>query len=312
MILCCGEMLIDMLPETNSKGQKTFLPCAGGAVFNTSIALGRLGTPVGLFSGLSSDLFGDLLRKALDQSSVDYQYSVKSSLLTMLAFVSLKNGQAEYSFYDENTAARMISEADLPEFNPMQSKQINTLFFGAISLVQEPCASSYEKLAQREYKNRVIMLDPNIRPAFIQSEEAYRQRLNRLFCIADIVKVSDEDLKWIYQTDDIDTGIKSLKNCGASIILLTKGAEGATAITQNSVIDLPSQKAKIVDTVGAGDAFNAGVLASLHEQKLLDKNALKNITNAQLTKAMELGISVAAITVSRTGANPPWRSELNL
>src|SRR5262245_43961277 len=135
MILCCGEALIDMLPRESMAGEPAFAPYAGGAVFNTAIALGRLGVPVGFFSGLSSDLFGQQLREALTASRVSTDYANISDRPTTLAFVRLVDGHATYTFYDENTAGRMLTEGDLPPL----AADVQAMLFGAISLIPEPC-----------------------------------------------------------------------------------------------------------------------------------------------------------------------------
>ncbi len=164
MILSCGEALIDMLPRETTLGEPAFSPYAGGAVFNTAIALGRLGAPSGFFTGLSTDLFGEILDQTLAASRVDTALCARSARPTTLAFVKLVNGQATYAFYDENTAGRLLSEADLPAL----PDSIGTLFFGGISLVNDPAASSYEALQTRAARDgRVTMIDPNIRPGFI-------------------------------------------------------------------------------------------------------------------------------------------------
>ncbi|MGD9914892.1 MAG: PfkB family carbohydrate kinase, partial [Rhizobiaceae bacterium] len=184
MIVCCGEALIDMLPRTSTEGEEAFAPFAGGAVFNSAIALGRLGAPVEFFTGLSSDLFGDVLRTTLAASKVGTRYVATSARPTTLAFVRLKNGQATYVFYDENTAGRMLSEADLPALGD----EVDALLFGAISLIPEPCGSAYEALMRREHGSRVTMLDPNIRPGFIPDRNKHLERMRRMMAMADIVK----------------------------------------------------------------------------------------------------------------------------
>ncbi|MDJ1016280.1 MAG: carbohydrate kinase, partial [Paracoccaceae bacterium] len=198
MILCAGEALIDMLPRTTEAGEDAFAPYPGGAVFNTAIALGRLGAPVGFFSGLSTDLFGQMLEQSLAASGVESGLAHRSDKPTTLAFVKLTDGQASYAFYDENTAGRMLSAEDLPVLDG----NTGAVFFGGISLVVEPCAAAYEALCAREAALRVIMLDPNIRPGFIHDEAAYRARIGRMIGMADIVKVSDEDLAWIMGEGD--------------------------------------------------------------------------------------------------------------
>lgn len=301
MIICCGEALIDMLPRDTPAGEAAFAPYAGGAVFNTAIALGRLGADVQFFSGLSSDLFGEQLRTVLADSKVDSSPAHISDRPTTLAFVRLTNGHASYAFYDENTAGRMLTPADLPAITA------DALFFGGISLVVEPCGEAYKALMLREAATRLTMIDPNIRPGFIKDEAAYRSRLTAMLAVADIVKISDEDLSWLTG----DTDVASLFDNGAlQVALLTRGADGVTVVTRNGSFDVPAQRATVVDTVGAGDTFNAGFLAGLDRAGLLSKDALKTATDEQLRTAAALGAQAAAITVSRAGANPPWASEL--
>ncbi len=140
MILSCGEALIDMLPRESTAGEACFAPYAGGAVFNTAIALGRLGAPSAFFSGVSTDMLGEILADTLTASKVDTQYLARSDRPTTVAFVKLVNGQATYAFYDENTAGRMLSTEQLPNL----PADVDTLFFGGISLVNDPAASTYE------------------------------------------------------------------------------------------------------------------------------------------------------------------------
>lgn len=302
MILCAGEALIDMLPRDLSEGGTGFAPHAGGSVFNTAIALGRLGAPVQFFSGLSSDLFGDILRRELAASGVDSSPAAISDRPTTLAFVTLTDGHASYAFYDENTAGRMISASDLPA-----SIEADALFFGGISLVVEPCATAYEALMQREAPARVTMIDPNIRPGFITDEPAYRRRLTAMLGMADIIKTSDEDLDWITGNTD---AAALLARTGARAVLLTKGDAGVSIVTAAGTLEVPAEKAQVVDTVGAGDTFSAGFLAHLQSQGLLTKDTLAQAPLAALGDAAGFGAKVAAITVSRAGANPPWAAEL--
>lgn len=159
MILCCGEALIDMLPCRSRENAPAFTPCVGGAAFNTAVALGRQGMAVALFSGLSDDFMGDMLRHTLDASGVDYSPSTRAPLPTTLAFVRLVGGQARYTFYDENSAGRMLTENDLPTLGD----DVSAVLFGCISLIAEPCGSVYEALMVREAPRRVMFLDPNIR-----------------------------------------------------------------------------------------------------------------------------------------------------
>ncbi|CTQ32331.1 carbohydrate kinase family protein [Jannaschia rubra] len=293
MILCAGEALIDMLPRDTADGPG-FYPATGGAVFNTAIALGRLGAPVALHTGLSSDLFGQRLSDALAASGVENRAAV-SERPTTLAFVTLTDGQAEYAFYDENTAGRMLSPQDAPDM-----AGIAALFIGGISLAVEPCAAAYEALALSR-PDLPVMIDPNIRPGFIKDEAAFRARLDRLFAVADIVKLSDEDLAWL------GMGTGDVLAAGVDVVCLTEGASGVRAITAKGEVHVPARRVTVVDTVGAGDTFNAGFMAGLHDTGALDGNVP---SDADLRAALDLGVAAAAVTVGRAGANPPWRAEL--
>lgn len=304
MILACGEALIDMLPRKSEGGEDAFAPYAGGAVFNTAVALGRLGAPAGFFSGLSSDLFGDLLRKQLADSRVDASPAHISARPTTLAFVRLVHGQATYAFYDENTAGRMLTAADLPDITA------EALFFGGISLVGEPCGTAYEALMMREAAKTVTMIDPNIRPGFITDAAAYRARIERMTAAADIVKLSDEDLHWLMGDGDIATLARGLIERGTRLVCITEGAKGATAYTATQTVFVPATPVTVADTVGAGDTFNAGLLASLHRAGALTKDRIATLDRATIEAALGLGVTAAAITVSRAGANPPWDHEL--
>ncbi|QUS36825.1 carbohydrate kinase family protein [Falsirhodobacter algicola] len=299
MILCCGEALIDMLAQGEG-----FTPHAGGAVFNTAIALGRLGAEAGFLSGLSTDLFGARLDAALKASKVDTSLAVRSDRPTTLAFVTLTNGQASYAFYDENTAGRSLSVADLPAL----PDGVKALFFGGISLVGEPAADTYAALMQREAAHRVTMLDPNIRPSFIRDPEAYRDRIGRMIALSDIIKISDEDLHWLEGPGDPADLAQGLLAKGPRLVLLTEGAAGARAITQTENRFVAAPKVTVADTVGAGDTFNAGVLAALDRAGALHKGA--DWSGDLLDAALTLGTRAAAVTVSRAGATPPWSHEL--
>jgi fructokinase len=307
MILSCGEALIDMLPRTSTEGEPCFAPYAGGAVFNTAIALGRLGTPSAFFSGVSNDMLGEILADSLIASQVDTRFLARSDRPTTVAFVKLVNGQATYAFYDEATAGRMLSTDDLPTL----PASISTLFLGGISLVNDPAASTYEALQARECGARVTMVDPNIRPGFIAGKEAaYRARIERMVAKADIVKLSDEDLHWLEGQGDLTALARGILAKGPKVVFITEGAKGARAVTTTQDRFVAAQRVAVVDTVGAGDTFNAGVLAALHKAGALTKAEIARLSDATLDAALSLGTRAAAVTVSRAGANPPWANEL--
>ena len=306
MIICCGEALIDMLPRELPDGSPVFMPVAGGAVFNTAIALGRLGEEAGFFSGISTDVMGETLIHALEASKVDHSPCTRSARPTTLAFVTLKDGHAEYAFYDEMTAGRMLDPNKLPPI----AGDVAAMHFGAISLISEPCGSAYEALALREAPNRVISLDPNIRPGFVSDEKAYRARLDRMLAVADIIKVSDDDLAWLARGQDFSSWAGTWLAASASLVVLTRGGEGAIALTGKGEVRAEAVPTTVVDTVGAGDTFNAGLLAGIRRAGSLSRQGLAALSPDALREALNLAARAAAVTVSRAGANPPWASEL--
>lgn len=308
MILCCGEALIDMLPRQSTLGESAYAPYAGGAIFNTAIALGRLGIPTGFFTGLSDDMLGDVLRETLRASHVDDSFCAISSRPTTVAFVKLVNGSATYAFYDENTAGRMITVDDLPSLGP----DVEALHFGAISLIPDPCGGTYEALLAREHNNRVISLDPNIRPGFIRNRQAHHDRIMRMAAQSDIIKFSDEDLEWFGMSGDHDTLAGKWLDIGPKLVIITKGAEGAVGYSRGHKVEVPSERVTVVDTIGAGDTFDAGVLASLRRDRLLTKSQVADLGEQAIRDALALAAKVAAVTVSRAGANPPWAREIGL
>jgi fructokinase len=305
MILCAGEALIDMLPRETTRQEAAFAPYPGGAVFNTAIALGRLGAKVGFFSGISTDLFGEILSLALADSHVE-SFAHRSARPTTLAFVTLVDGHAKYAFYDENTAGRMLTAADLP----VLPNTVQAMFFGGISLPVEPCGAAYEALMAREAAKRVTMIDPNIRPSFITDESAYRARIGRMIAMADIVKLSDEDLHWLLGKGETGNLAREVLEMGAKVVLITEGAKGARAVTSRGEVAVETPKVTVADTVGAGDTFNAGFLAALGDAGALTKSAVATLDETTLRAGLSLGTRAAAVTVSRSGANPPWGSEL--
>ena len=163
---------------------------------------------------------------------------------------------------------------------------------------------------QRHHKETVISLDPNIRPGFISDAPGHKARMNRMIAMSDIVKVSDEDLSWLEPEKSVEAAIDGMQARGVRIVLLTRGSDGVSAYWHGGRMDVAARKVEVVDTIGAGDSFNGGFLAGLEEGGKLSKSALRSIDEASLLNAVNLANNVAAITVSRAGANPPWRREL--
>ncbi len=304
MILCCGEALIDMIP--NATG--AYVPHVGGAVLNTAVALGRLGVSTGLITGLSSDPFGAMIADHMTASQVSTAYAVRSARNTTLAFVHLDGGQATYTFYDDGTATREICPDDIDPVPP----ETEAMFFGGISLCNPPVADSLLTLALAQPERRLVMADPNIRPSFVSDHDGYRARLNALIGRADIIKLSDDDLNWVEPgTASLADKAQAILARGPKMFLLTEGGDGATAyLSSGRHLHVPAEKAIVVDTVGAGDTFNAGCLAALRNADALHPAAIADLPETTLHAMLTLAARAAAVTVARAGANPPWASEL--
>ncbi len=306
MILCCGEALIDFLPRKGADGADVYQPFNGGSIYNTAIALGRLGANVSYFGGLSTDFFGDSLVAGLKESLVDIRPAKIQSLDTTLAFVKLTNGQARYVFVDAASASRMVTKKDLPKL----TKSCAALHFGSISLIPEPSGGAFEALMKRECKTRVISVDPNIRASLIKSKTAHMARLNRLIAMADILKISDEDVHWMTGHKDLAKAAKAWLKKGPKIVAITKGGDGVEIYTKSFGFVQAAPKVVVADTVGAGDTFTAGFLATLLKDGNLTKKALSMISEDDLRHAADFAARAAAVTCTRPGANPPWAHEM--
>jgi fructokinase len=281
-------------------------------VFNIAVGLGRLQAPVGFFCKLSTDFFGELLVRTLAENSVPADYVIRTPGPTTLAFVSLpeeEQHEPQYVFYANGAVDRMLSLEDLPARLPAE---VEALHFGSISLVQEPGASSYERLMQRESGRRVISLDPNVRPSIIPDREAYRQRFESWLRLVDIVRLSLVDLDYLHPGVEPEEILRRWLTLGPSLCLLTLGADGAVGYSARGVTARARGIATaVVDTVGAGDTFLAAALAYLQARGwLARRSALRGLSEEQLTACLEYAGRAAAINCSRAGANPPYLHEM--
>ncbi len=307
MIVVCGEALVDFTPA-RCAGGPGYVPRAGGSPCNVAVALGRLEVPAAFLGRLSTDAFGRLLRGHLAASGVDLRYVREGPEPTALAFVHATGaGEPEFAFYGTGSADRMLRPEDLPAAFP---SEVSALHFGSLSLVLEPAASTLGGLLRREHGERVICLDPNVRPSLIDDRDAYRRELEDWIRHADVVKVSRADLSWLYPGDPIDVVAARWQERGPAIVAVTLGARGARARGLGGWVDAPSVSVRVRDTVGAGYAFTAGLLAHLYRTGRLARDALRRLPADDLARALGYANRVAAFTCARAGADPPRRGEL--
>ncbi|HSK60745.1 MAG TPA: carbohydrate kinase [Actinomycetospora sp.] len=312
-----GEALVDLVPLDDPRpgdpaggdpagGDPALRPLAprlGGGPFNTAVGLGRLGVPTSMLTRLSTDPFGEALVARLEANDVDTALVQRGPEPTTLAVVTLDAaGAARYAFHVEGSADRLV--ADPGELPPDTA----ALAVGTLSLVLEPGASRYAALAAREAaRGRLVSLDPNLRPGLVDDPDAVVARLDAIAAVAGLVKLSDEDSeRWGRTPAD-------LLDAGAGGVVLTRGSAGLTAHTRaGGVVEASADEVgPLVDTIGAGDSVHAALLAWLAGRDALDRDAVSRLDADAWTGGLRFAARAAAWTVSRAGAEPPWRAEID-
>jgi fructokinase len=307
-IVVAGDALVDMTPTTTVRGDLAYEPHPGGSCLNIAVGLARLDIPTAFLGRLSRDAFGDLLRAHLAASGVQSSYLIDTDDMTTLAAVHLRNGQATYSFHAQGAADRGL----LPDHLMTPLPPGAALHLGSIALVLEPVASTLDGLLRRESGHRVVSLDPNIRPGLIPDRERYLRRFKGWLPLVDILKLSEEDLAWLYPNRPQQEVLAGWHAAGVALVVVTHGQKGAAASTSLASASATAPKVSVVDTVGAGDAFMSGALAHLYERDLLKRDALRSLDAQALTEMLQAACLVAADTCTRVGADPPRRHDLEV
>jgi fructokinase len=301
MIVVAGESLIDLI--LGADGRVEAIP--GGGPYNVARTLGRLGQAVAFFGRLSTDRFGSILRAGLVAENVDLGLSPATDDPTLLAVVELDGGgAARYRFYVDGTAAPGLSAVDLPAALPPTT---TALHVGTLGLVFEPMAATIESLVAGVGADVLVVADPNCRPTAIVDEAGYRARLGRVLGRVDIVKVSVDDLAWLEPLADPLDAARRLMDRGPAAVLVTDGPRPVRVVTARSVTELAVPAVRVIDTVGAGDAFGAGFLAAWTDA---GRRRADLDDDRAIEEAVRFGIEVGAFTVGRAGADPPTLAEL--
>jgi fructokinase len=316
MIVCCGEALMDMVPD-GGHGD-AFLARPGGCAYNTAIAASRLGSPTRFLGRIGGDFFGETLVGRLAENGVDTSLVARSDQGATLAFVQRgPSGDARYAFYSTGAADRSFDRQDLPA---SLGGEARFLMVGSISMVQEPAASTIERLVERERDRTLVALDPNIRPSLIADRKAYLKRFLRWVSMASIVKASSEDLEWLFP--ELPPEGRALRllagkgsgasggSGGAELVVETRGGGGAVARTRHFEVSAPAFQVEVADTIGAGDTFHAALLHRLDSAKISSREALRELDEASLRDTLVFAQAAAALDCTRTGAEPPGLGEL--
>jgi fructokinase len=311
MIVVAGEALIDLLPTADRDGQPALRPAIGGSPLNVALGLGRLGRWTAFLGAVSTDAFGAQIVAALRDSHVDTTLVTRVARPTPLAVASLTDGEARYSFYDAGTASRGVT---LRELAPHPA-DATWLHFGSIALAAEPAASTLiaraKTVARSTQSPCLVSFDPNVRPGFATDEAPYRRNLDQAMEVADLIKLSHADLAWMRPGMTADHFAQEQIAHGAALVVVTRGNEGAETFTRQQGFAVPAPQVDVADTIGAGDAFMAGLLCALDEAKVRTRAALAALPKSALDNAMSFAARIAAIACTKPGAVMPWREVLD-
>jgi fructokinase len=298
VIVVAGEALVDLVIQPDG----SVTAALGGGPYNTARTCGRLGADVAFLGALSTDRFGSRLAASLAECGVDLSLAPRVEAPTTLAAAEIdERGAASYRFYLAGTSAPAL--ADAITVRP----GVSALQVGTLGLALEPMASTLEAVVADAPAEVLVMLDPNCRPGVIADRAAYLARLRRVVARADVVKVSDDDLAYLDPDLAPLDAAADLIAGGAAVVLLTAGGDGTHVLTPATTCSVPADRVDVVDTIGAGDSFGGGFLAwwthhGLGRAGLADTDAV--------VAAVRAATTVAGITCSRRGADPPWRGEL--
>ena len=300
MIACVGESLIDRI------GDKCLI---GGCPFNVAVAASRLGAPVTFFGKVSSDNFGlSILERMIDDGVLFDPQSCNAEEPTLCSKAVIgEDGKATYTFDYEQTAACSMTEAELSASFSNEG-DINLVFFGSISLLMEPMASAIVPAMRGISTKPAWFLDPNVRPSMVKNPDAYRKMILDLAGESDIVKVSDEDLAYLFPGFGSEEAEKKMAGICRSNLIITRGEKGSSWYTKSFRVDCPAFNVgigQIVDTVGCGDTFSGAVIAYLDRNNLIGQ--LADLRRCDVDSMLDYASRAAGLNCLFEGCNPPRR-----
>ncbi|MCP1673916.1 fructokinase [Natronocella acetinitrilica] len=306
MLLTCGEALIDLVP--GESGDSDFKPVPGGAPYNVACAVSRMGAPAAFLGAVADDWLGELLRARLRETGVDTGLLAQRTAATPIALVRRNpTGSAEYIFHGLGPDSPCLTEEHIPANLP---DQVNCIVTGGLAAGLPGSAEVVEALLERERGHRLLVLDPNIRPTLMYDRPALLDRWWRQLACADIVKVSDEDVGWLAPGEEPEAFARHLLEHGPALVVLTRGGDGAVALTLKERVFVRPPKITVRDTVGAGDTYTAACLVWLHRQGLLSRDATVGLGRGPLHELLRFASAAAAICCTRAGAETPTLDEV--
>jgi fructokinase len=307
MFVVCGEALFDVFATGETPTGMAMDARIGGSPFNVALGLARLGQPVAFLSQVSRGFLGERLMRALTAEGVDTSTVQRSDAPTTLSLIGVDaRGVPSYAFYGEGCADRRLDEAALSAL-PAGVKAIN---FGSYATVVGTTAATQRTLVERAQGRALIAYDPNIRLNVEPRLEVWRAQIEWMLPRTQLLKVSDEDLGLVWPgLAPADFAARALAQ-GVALVVVTRGGEGASGWTATVRAEVPPVKVTVLDTVGAGDTFQAALLTWLAERDALSAASLAALSQDALTDALGFSARAAAITCSRRGADMPRRAEL--
>jgi fructokinase len=308
MLLSCGDALVDFLPVTSADGRAALMPVAGGSCLNVAIGIARLGAPTGFVGGVSTDVFGRMIADHAEGSQVDLRYATRSAHPTTLAFVRMVDGEPQYAFYDEATASRhwIYRKGSIP------FADIQAIHIGSTTLVNPTGAAETLAMVEDARGSTTVSFDPNCRPNLVHHKNEYVRLMNDFSACADIVRLSDGDFNFLYGDTDYATKARTFLSAGAELFVVTRGIRGAIAWhRQAGQVEVEARPVKVVDTIGAGDSFQAGLLFALNAIGRIAPRSLPRMTTDELNRVLTFATACAAFTCGRAGADPPHFAELS-
>lgn len=306
MIVVAGEALMDVFDAGATPTGVALDARMGGSPFNVAVGLARLGVPVSFFGAVSTGFLGERLVAALRAEAVATAAVVRLARPTTLALVGVDaRGVPDYAFYGEGAADRNLGIDALDRVPDAAA-----VHFGSYSMVVEPTATTLLRLAEHVHGRAVISWDPNVRVTVEPDLDRWRAVAAAMVPLATVVKVSDEDIACLWPAADIDGLARGWLAAGAGLVVVTRGAAGVSAWTRHHRLDLPAQAVVVVDTVGAGDSFQAALLAGLAGRDRLSVPAIAGLSRDDLAAVLEVATVAAAVTCSRRGADLPRRTDI--
>ena len=307
MFIVCGEALFDVFATGDTPTGIGFDGRIGGSPFNVALGLARLGQAVGFCGGIGTGFAGERLMRALADEGIRADAVARLDAPTTLSLIGLDaRGVPSYAFYGDGAADRLLR----PEHLDAVPAEARAFHFGSYAMVVQPVAGTQRQLVEREHRRSVISYDPNIRTNVEPDLDIWRATLQWMQPRTHLLKVSDEDLALLYPGRSQDEFAQGALAAGTPLVVVTRGGEGAVGYLRGVRVEAPPVAVAVVDTVGAGDTFQAALLTWLAEAGRLSPQGIAALDAGALAAALGFASHAAALTCGRRGADLPRRHEL--